>query len=459
MYEDKPEVWTSATETGRRVHCVRLTSSSVIDKESKLWNDLVEIEKLEVEDGDVTLIGVLLKRFEEMSKLESLLIVWTKQKTLPPSLLKLISLHSLTLQHNHLHSVSGIEMLTKLQFFDVSHNSIGTLPKSIGELRNLRVMNLSGNKLRILPDGIGNLSRLETLNCSSNHLTSLPDSVVHLTEVTCLDISGNKITALPENFGKLSKLEDLRATGNYITILPKSFAQLNNLRSLLLGSNRFLYVPMELAALNRLESLNLRSNHILTMECPLPSVKSLVLDRNRVSSLGNGIGRSTNLEFLSLERNMLKTISMDIANLTKLRSIQLSGNPLEEIPDDVDRLFQARKVNVHINVVGPTGGGKKQTTAAGKPTMNARDEENGDDLVQPEVKEVTNGLRDQSETIFQTNDDKLLQQKDAAEKSNPNQFKDSAEGYNNMTETSSSQLLVNTNSQTVLVEVHSEVTD
>lgn len=71
--------------------------------------------------------------------------------------------------------------------------------------------------------------------------------------------------------------------------VPASFAHLSCLRSLLISHNRFTHVPMELSALPALELLNANGNEIAMVDCVLPSVRRLLLDGNRLTTIPRGV--------------------------------------------------------------------------------------------------------------------------------------------------------------------------
>jgi Leucine-rich repeat (LRR) protein len=110
--------------------------------------------------------------------LEKLIILSSKDKTLPEFIGKIISLKDL----------------------DLSHNKIERLPDSIGNLKNLEKLTLNRNQsLSYLPDSIGDLKNLEYLNLDNNALKSLPKTIINLPKLKYINIHGNQIQKLPSN--------------------------------------------------------------------------------------------------------------------------------------------------------------------------------------------------------------------------------------------------------------------
>lgn len=125
--------------------------------------------------------------------------------------------------------ITGIEILTNLEYLDLGYNQITTLPDNIGNLSNLNHLDLSSNQLTTLPESIGNLSNLNHLMLANNKLTKLPDNLGNLSALSSLFVFENQLTALPESIGNLSNLIELNVSSNQLTSFPNSISQLSNL--------------------------------------------------------------------------------------------------------------------------------------------------------------------------------------------------------------------------------------
>jgi len=104
---------------------------------------------------------------------------------------------------NNIHTIPENFFLgLETQKLNLSNNKLSSLPKSIGELRNLKMLNLSHNILGSLPAEIGYLKNLQELNLEHNKLSSLPRSIQLLTNLEILDLCNNKINPWPTRFIK-----------------------------------------------------------------------------------------------------------------------------------------------------------------------------------------------------------------------------------------------------------------
>jgi len=204
---------------GRQVRCARLTGDDVTDA---VASQLVDVQRLDVEDAGDQLIAFLSRHAAQLTGLESLSITWTPMKAVPGPWTRslLPRLRSVSLTRNRLRSVDGIESAScdRLETLDLGNNMIGALPRHFGRaMPHLTALVLTGNGLRALPDGVGRLSRLRSLECAGNKLAKLPASVGDLCELRLLDVSANNLAALPDNIGQLAKLKHLRASGNRLS--------------------------------------------------------------------------------------------------------------------------------------------------------------------------------------------------------------------------------------------------
>lgn len=127
-----------------------------------------------------------------------------------------------------------------------------SLPRSIGQLENLRVLRLYGaldgrevdaeeganaNASKPLPETLANLSKLEELDLGRNGLTALPQQVGSLRGLKKLGLDYNEVGVLPSFVGNLTGLRELSLNSNGGVKLPDSLAGLKGLK-VFMGNNK-----------------------------------------------------------------------------------------------------------------------------------------------------------------------------------------------------------------------------
>ena len=126
------------------------------------------------------------------------------------------------------------------------------LPRSVGQLANLRVLRLYGAldgrdigaedparnaPSKPLPDTLANLAKLEELDLGRNGIRSLPPQVASLRGLKKLSLDYNEIRELPSFVGDLPNLRELSVNANGGVALPQSLAKLKGLK-VFMGNNR-----------------------------------------------------------------------------------------------------------------------------------------------------------------------------------------------------------------------------
>jgi Leucine-rich repeat (LRR) protein len=120
-----------------------------------------------------------------------------------------------------------------------------SIPRSIGQLENLRVLRLYGaldardidsekparpTRSTSLPDTIANLQNLEELDLGRNGIQSVPPQIASLRHLKKLGLDYNDIHEIPAFIGELTNLEELSLNSNGGVKLPQSLAQIKGLK-------------------------------------------------------------------------------------------------------------------------------------------------------------------------------------------------------------------------------------
>ena len=168
-----------------------------------------------------------------------------------------------------------------------------------------------------------------------NEFTKVDASLAFYPALTLLDLSSNRVSSLPAKvFQAQAKLRVLRLSENSLpSLLPQTFAGLHRLTHLSLRGNQL--ERLEVGVINdlgHLTNLDLSNNQMKELgEGSLPpSLETLELNSNRLSSLPEGLSDLPNLTHLSLGNNLLVKISLP--PLPNLRQLDLSSNQLVDMP-------------------------------------------------------------------------------------------------------------------------------
>ncbi|KAI3966195.1 hypothetical protein MKW92_005113 [Papaver armeniacum] len=256
---------------------------------------------------------------------------------------------------------SSIGKVRNLSWLDLTNNMLtGNLPVSMGNLSSLEYLNLVNNRLTgIIPSSFGNLKSLSELHLSRNGFSGpIPTQLVKIrSTLTHLDLSYNPLGLgnLPTWLSKMSNFFSLNLAGtgltgelpewlssvNWVSLdlssnrltgeLPTWIGNLSILSSLNLSNNQFHSdIPTEFKKLSNLVVLDLHSNNFTG------GLRS-IFDKRTPAGIKLPDGQYRNID---LSYNMFAgPIDQDIGNLDAMHSIRalvLSHNKLTgTIPSEI----------------------------------------------------------------------------------------------------------------------------
>ncbi|KAI9061730.1 adenylate cyclase-like protein [Trametes sanguinea] len=273
------------------------------------------------------------------------------QLTLVPGPLGLpYALTTLNLSHAKLSTLDDLALaqLTALEVLHIDHNSIRSLPESLGGLSRLKHLSCSNNHLYMLPSSIGRLQWLETLEAHNNDLSELPMSLWNCSSLQVINVTSNVIStwslppgsidlevAVSHAWGSSVTLLNERKGSSCSTIGSTLPALASSLERLYVGENSLTADSLHpLALLRELRVLNLSFNNIQQLPSSffrnLTQLRELYLSGNDISAIPTeNLQHMTNLEVLFLNGNKLQTLPREISKLTKLSVMDVGSNVLK----------------------------------------------------------------------------------------------------------------------------------
>jgi Leucine-rich repeat (LRR) protein len=135
-----------------------------------------------------------------------------------PNLSEMENLHSISLSHNRLSQILGLNGPYSLT---LQNNNFTELP-TLTTPETLQYLSIDNNPLKhIMP--ISSFINLENLQLSNTPITFIPPTIEKLQNLRWLYLSYTKLSYLPQNILKLTKLIRLYAQGNLFDTNELSF--------------------------------------------------------------------------------------------------------------------------------------------------------------------------------------------------------------------------------------------
>ncbi|MEP3836695.1 MAG: leucine-rich repeat-containing protein kinase family protein [Algibacter sp.] len=146
------------------------------------------LEVLDLSDNDLT---TLPDSFAKLKKLRILFFANNKFTAFPSVLSRCPELYMIGFKFNQITTVPENAFPPKLSWLILTDNKIKELPKSIGNVIELRKCALSGNEIETLPAEMVNCLNLELLRISANHLKVIPNWLFQLPKLAWVAFGGN----------------------------------------------------------------------------------------------------------------------------------------------------------------------------------------------------------------------------------------------------------------------------
>lgn len=317
--------------------------------------EIMRMKKLKRLDLGENALKELPKEFDELVKLEALLLYNNFFQLFPLVVTRLPALKVLDLSDNELETLpTELDKLTRLEVLNLSNNQFKTLPVVIPELTSLEQLDLSDNELETLPATLAKLTRLETLALEGNRFEAVPHVLFQLKKLKELDLSNYEFTELPADVCQFSNLRTLNLKYNKLEQLPKGLS-LPKLEELILDHNLLLNDSFRaFAGMKSLKKLSLA--HVGNMAATpedipaLPYLEELYLSYTSLAKVPQGFALFKNLKILSLPKNQIEEFPIDLLlQLPHLEFLDLSDNQITQIPESPHKFPNIKSIRVRNN--------------------------------------------------------------------------------------------------------------
>jgi Leucine-rich repeat (LRR) protein len=266
-------------------------------------------------------------------------------------------------------SFGSLTLLTEVYLTD--NRFEGSIPTTIGNLKQLTYFQIAGNLFSGLCDELGELAALESMYFGYNRFESIPKSLGNLHNLKFLSLAFNSLSGdVPRELGTLTSLLQLYLQNNSLSFLPSSFEAMTSLNVLDISSNNFSGIlpllPASLGTLgaslnNFMGSVKVSSLSLHTIDLSQNqfdgtldlsiciNLETVLVSQNRFKGALN-LSDCRNLQFLSFHDNAFDSLLIYGQNL---QTLDASFNSLEAFPDlrgSVKLSFVSFQNNPLINV-------------------------------------------------------------------------------------------------------------
>ncbi|KZT43551.1 PP2C-domain-containing protein [Sistotremastrum suecicum HHB10207 ss-3] len=278
------------------------------------------------------------------------------------------NLKSLDISHAKLSSLDDFALgqLTSLNILKLDYNTFRSIPATLGLLTELQYFSCSNNSLDALPNEIGQLQKLHTINVQHNNLKEIPASLWFCRSLVSFNASSNLISTWsepPPNWNEppppyhISEVPSAKQSSRDRTegpAAPLSFS----LQKLYLADNQLEEeVFAALRHLKELRILNLSFNEISEIPHSYYVTKpEAIADTKSEKKLEGKADAKTettpHLQELYLSGNKLSSIPSEyLHGLTKLKILFLNGNRFQTLPAELGKIPSLEVLDVGSNLL------------------------------------------------------------------------------------------------------------
>uniref|UniRef100_A0A1J3E8C4 non-specific serine/threonine protein kinase n=1 Tax=Noccaea caerulescens TaxID=107243 RepID=A0A1J3E8C4_NOCCA len=354
-------------DNNNRVISISLGNLNLEGKLSEEISFLSELQNLDL-TGNRKLSGPLPQNIGELTKLKFLHIMGCNfSGPIPVSIGSLEKLTYLSLNLNKFTGIipASIGRLSNLFWFDISDNQIeGEIPISNGTslpgldmLLEARHFHFGNNKLSgVIPKELfsSKMNLIHVLFDGNEFTGSVPDTLGLVKNLTVLRLDRNKLTGdIPSSLNNLTTLSELYLSNNRFSGSLPSLTSLTSLYTLDVSNNKLKssLIPPWISSLRSLSTLRMEG---INLEGPIPIplfspilLQTVILRGNLVNeTLDFGTSYSNQLEFVDLRNNDIK----DYPQPTKKIQVMLADNPVCNATNKQNDYCTQSKGNVTFSI-------------------------------------------------------------------------------------------------------------
>eukprot|EP00555_Chaetoceros_dichaeta_P010455 CAMPEP_0198253496 /NCGR_PEP_ID=MMETSP1447-20131203/3899_1 /TAXON_ID=420782 /ORGANISM="Chaetoceros dichaeta, Strain CCMP1751" /LENGTH=2259 /DNA_ID=CAMNT_0043939185 /DNA_START=169 /DNA_END=6945 /DNA_ORIENTATION=+ len=262
-----------------------------------------------------------------------------------------LSVVSIKLSNNNMFgNVTGavFSSIPSLRTFDISGNDVNFRFNKIVQNVKLEVLDITSTATSSL-SGIDELLGLQKLYAGGNNMIgTFPRDLIALTNLKVLEISFNSFAGSlnGDRLKKLTELEQVYASNNeFVGTIPSEFGSLSKLQKLDLAENKLSgIIPVTLDMLTDMTRLSLQGQKSPGgLQGPLPSFSNLSLERLELQNnklqgtipndlLGKSTKKNNEVEINLSHNELTGTVPEDLQKFKQL-SLYITGNRLLDLTD------------------------------------------------------------------------------------------------------------------------------
>ena len=251
-------------------HTVFLNAQKEFDKYGpfgcKVYTDLKEALRIEKKVYKVDLSyqkldPKLYDKLAALTDLQALKLSGNEITTYPKNFETLYNLLYFASYNNKLTAFPTLKGLYNLQYLDLQHTLIDSIPAQIAYLSKLQSFKFGNTDDTLkLPTTLRFLKNLKDISIENCVLDSFPKEFFKIPTLYYLNLSNTNTYYLSKHFERLPNLEVLIIENNHLSQLPFEIYKAQKLRLISLRSNNLTKLPDSISQLENLSLLDLRGN-------------------------------------------------------------------------------------------------------------------------------------------------------------------------------------------------------